>query len=386
MDKGVKRKRDSRIPSPPPPPILVYSAPNYSRFAKLFTETSLEEIKEIVRKRLKLSSISDFLLFYDTDIALENEDDFNAFMVHARSAESSVHVVVKVLSPSHDPTPTASEPSEALQNVDPAELDNGARRSAPPRKKRKMASEIPDRTTSISSATSQKNLKVTAPLTEGQSVSASATVASTGPSEGQERKKKRKKNAIAPDADGATTQAGVSQDTKNDSHVPHPPPSADRSRKKPKQTAANEHALKSVASVDTRNPSDVAPQVGTEDRRREVSQKPPEQRRGSLPQKSSIPKKATKKSKKDTRAEDAPDADDPAQKQNALEDQSMKGISAPSGETLTETESVPGQRQKGKSNVESSLIEKSKKPKRKNTKVVEQGAVDKAQSHLIRSK
>jgi hypothetical protein len=36
------------------------------------SESSLDEIKEIVRKRLELSSVSDFTLFYDTDISLEN--------------------------------------------------------------------------------------------------------------------------------------------------------------------------------------------------------------------------------------------------------------------------------------------------------------------------
>ncbi|KAJ7497435.1 hypothetical protein FB451DRAFT_1211446 [Mycena latifolia] len=360
MDK--KRKRDS-VPSTPPP-ILVYSAPGHSRFAKLFTETSLEEIKEIVRKRLELSSVSDFLLFYDIDIALVNDDDFDAFAVHARSAGSSVHVAVKVLSQGRASSTNASGPSGVAQNADPVTVDGGAGGNSPPRKKRKVAPVALDPTASISSAPSQKKRKATATLVEDET--APEVVTSTvpqAPDEGQGRKKKRKEKATAKDSDSAqpvTVSTTVPGGTSDANHMQDPPAGAERPKKKSKKAPGNDTATapKSVASA---NALANEVQVDAEKQRKAKSKKAPEQGPDTAPPKSSVSKKSTKKLNKDPRIEDAPSVDD----------QPSKDISALAGK-----KSEPEQPQKTQSIVDSSSIAKARKPSKGKKKIIEQSLED----------
>jgi len=96
--EDTERKPDSSIPT------VSYSAPGY-KFAKLFTETSLDEIKETVRKRLALSSVSKFTLFYDIDdeknFILENDSDFAVLKLLSHPPASALHVLVEILSPLH---------------------------------------------------------------------------------------------------------------------------------------------------------------------------------------------------------------------------------------------------------------------------------------------
>ncbi|KAF8210421.1 hypothetical protein K438DRAFT_156022 [Mycena galopus ATCC 62051] len=170
MDKGTKRKRDSSIP------ILSYSAPGY-KFAKFFTETSLDEIKETVRKRLALSSVLDFSLSYntdkDTDISLENDDDFDVFEVRSHSSPSAVYVIVKILSPSHAPPTNVTGPSAATLSSAPVVLDGEADGTNPPRKKRKVDGDASAKP--ISSAPGAKKRKSNTPPIE--SPAASTTLA-----------------------------------------------------------------------------------------------------------------------------------------------------------------------------------------------------------------
>ncbi|KAJ7703054.1 hypothetical protein B0H17DRAFT_1041415 [Mycena rosella] len=298
MEQGTKRKRDSSTPT------LVYSAPGYPRFAKLFTETSLAEIKEIVRKRLQLSTVSDFTLFYDTDIALENDDDFDAFEVHAQSA-GSVNVVVKV---SSQPATNAG-PSAISRSADPIILEGG---NSPPRKKRKMATVTPDPTASISSAPREKKRKGNAPLVENKTVSAAPEVSSNelleAPGGEQEpRKKKRKKNVATKDAESA--QIAVPIEAAGANQVPDPPTGAqERPKKKSKKATDVDTAPKAPTSNVLEGVASTSEVVNVEDQRKPKSKKAPEQAPETAPPKSSVSKKSTKKSKKDTQTEDAPSA------------------------------------------------------------------------------
>ncbi|KAJ7901974.1 hypothetical protein B0H14DRAFT_3422628 [Mycena olivaceomarginata] len=191
MDKGTKRKRDSSIA------ILSYSAPGY-KFAKFFTETSLDEIKETVRKRLVLASVSDFTLSYDTDsdtgISLENDDDFDVFEVRSHTSASSVHVVVKILSPSHTAPANVAGSSAVIPSAVP--VDGGARWRT-------------------------KKRKSTATLVEGApAVVGSAPVpAASGektPGDDQEPLKKKRKKVKKNDASGAAKASdGVQQPPEN---------------------------------------------------------------------------------------------------------------------------------------------------------------------------
>ncbi|KAJ7132316.1 hypothetical protein C8R44DRAFT_977950 [Mycena epipterygia] len=84
-------------------PTLIFLTASVN-FAKVFTETSLAKLKEIVRERLNFSAFSDFNLSYDitiedtiVNIALETDDDFVAFQGHVQSlgqaGQARVHVV-----------------------------------------------------------------------------------------------------------------------------------------------------------------------------------------------------------------------------------------------------------------------------------------------------
>ncbi|KAJ6587059.1 hypothetical protein DFH09DRAFT_1142441 [Mycena vulgaris] len=381
MVEGGKRKRDSSIPT------LVYSSTGYSRFAKLFTETSLDEIKEIVRKRLQLSSVADFNLFYDTDIALVNDDDFDAFEAHAhaQSAGSPVNVVVKVVNQSHAPTTGGS--SSVARSTDPVISVGGVVGDSPPRKRRKVAAVAPDPTASISSAPSQKKQKGDATVVDDETISAIPEGASNGPpkppGEGPEKRKKRKKNVDAKDLDDAQLNSAASitvpGGTSSANQVPDPSTGAQERPKKKSKKVTEKDAPKSAASANALDgPSSVAePQV--ENQRKPKSKKAPPV---SAPPKSSISQKSTKKSKKDPQTEDVPNADDQAQNSVksvtfSFPDQLAKAISGPADDLA---ESGPAsrsrQRQKIHPNVEPSSSEKVKKPSKGKKKTVEQSLED----------
>ncbi|KAJ6499164.1 hypothetical protein C8R45DRAFT_981394 [Mycena sanguinolenta] len=184
MDKGKKRQRDSSIP------ILSYSSPGY-KFAKFFTEASLDEIKETVRKRLELSSVSDFVLSYnngdDTDISLENDDDFDVFEVRSHSSASAVYVVIKLLAPSHAPRTNIAGPSAVI----PVAVDGSISGIGPPPKKRKI-----DGNTSVkpvSSGPGGTKRKSNPALIEDASASISHATPDAAPEKPESQNKKRKK-------------------------------------------------------------------------------------------------------------------------------------------------------------------------------------------------
>ncbi|KAF7306173.1 Carbamoyl-phosphate synthase [Mycena chlorophos] len=133
-----KRKRDASLSNTP---TLVFAAPGHKRFAKLlsgkhpfdtvlerlftYVEQSLDEVKLVVQKRMNFHSTAHFALYYNTDIALENDDDFEAFFVHAAAASTPIDVLIEIKQP-----PLVSPPSviDDRTAVDPE----------PPLKKRKV--------------------------------------------------------------------------------------------------------------------------------------------------------------------------------------------------------------------------------------------------------
>ncbi|KAJ7072201.1 hypothetical protein C8F01DRAFT_1102924 [Mycena amicta] len=158
-----KRKRASSIVVP----TLIYSAPGHKRFAKLFTEQSLDQVKEVVQKRLNLTS-SHFTLSYNTDIALENDDDFDAFAVYAEMTSPHIDVLIELQAqPFVDQAPPPAADNSISVIVDKTVADPG-----PPLKKRKLATAAatsdtqpdavpkPKSTKPVSSATKPKKLKI----------------------------------------------------------------------------------------------------------------------------------------------------------------------------------------------------------------------------------
>ncbi|KAJ6594042.1 hypothetical protein B0H19DRAFT_47111 [Mycena capillaripes] len=320
MDQGTKRKRDSTIPT------LVYSAPGYNRFAKLFTETSLDEIKEIVRKRLGLSSISDFTLFYDTDISLENDDDFDAFEVHSHSSASAVNVIVKILSPSHAPP---AGPSVVSQSSGPVPLDVDMGGAKPPQKKRKVAADAPAKP--ISSAPKDK-----------QKTSVGAKVAGEGPTKPTApERSRRKSNAVPIEVESiSTAHAAPGVASKEIERPGEEPPKKKRkkeaektstaspvdtsSAKQAPDTATQERTKRKSKKAVEKGPSDqpnlpassTVPSTANEipEIRKVKSKKNPEPGLEPAPPKPTTSKKSTKPSKKDKQqTEDVPNADGSAQ-------------------------------------------------------------------------
>ncbi|KAJ7045660.1 hypothetical protein C8F04DRAFT_444042 [Mycena alexandri] len=306
MNNGKKRKRDSTV-------TLRYSAgPDHKRFAKLFTETSLDEIKEIVRKRLGLSSVSDFALLYDTDISLENDDDFDAFEVYAHSS-SSVDVVVEILSPAPPPNADVVEERSASAPVD---------ETGPARKKRKVDADVPAKSAAsapksqakpmssgpkskakpISSAPEPKKQKQKSDATvvDTESISTALTAsksASTAPKTpgGKEPKKKRKQD------DAVAGPSTVSADASGTNPVPEPP--QERPRKKAKKVAEKVSAdTPAQPAADVPALSTEAPELqGNEgDRPKAMSKKTAEK----TPAKSTATSR--KKSEKADQTEDGP--------------------------------------------------------------------------------
>ncbi|KAJ7647173.1 hypothetical protein FB45DRAFT_1051709 [Roridomyces roridus] len=165
MSNPRKRTHDERVPT------LIYSATGHSRIAKLFTEDSLEQIKENVRKRFGLGSIADFTLLYETDIALVDDDDFAAFEAHAHSSAVPVNVIVNIL-PNAVVTETVSSTLVADSHV-----------SGPPAKKRRVAAPPPQ---TESTPPVQKN---PAPL--AAETVPTATAKEPAPVVGAKRKKKK---------------------------------------------------------------------------------------------------------------------------------------------------------------------------------------------------
>ncbi|KAF7361775.1 Carbamoyl-phosphate synthase [Mycena venus] len=215
----TKAPKESAIPPSPSCPIQLQVAnlPNSSQ-----AETSLDEIKETVRKRLELASVSDFTLFYDadkdTDISLENDDDFDVFEVRAHSSASSVHVVVKILSPPHAPAINVAGPSTTIRSSGSVAVDGGASGISPPQKKRKVdvgpsaksASSAAKPTSSaekpISSVPGPKKRKSIAAPIEGASVATAHPAPDATANEpetrgdGESVKKRRKKKNVERDA------------------------------------------------------------------------------------------------------------------------------------------------------------------------------------------
>ncbi|KAF7321629.1 Carbamoyl-phosphate synthase [Mycena kentingensis (nom. inval.)] len=128
------RKREREQPTIP---TLIYAAPGHKRFAKLFTEKSLDQVKQVVQKRLNLASTADLSLFYNTDIALENDDDFEAFMVHTEMVASTIDVVVELhAQPIIPPPPVVDNSISVILEKPPVD-------SGPPNKKRKLVNGTP---------------------------------------------------------------------------------------------------------------------------------------------------------------------------------------------------------------------------------------------------
>ncbi|KAJ7188094.1 hypothetical protein C8R46DRAFT_1053645 [Mycena filopes] len=289
MDNGKKRKRDSSVP------ILVYSAPGHHRFAKLFTETSLDDVKEIVRSRLELSSISDFTLFYDTDISLLNDDDFAAFEVHARSSSSAVTVVVNLLSPT--PLPSVDGPS-VVENTSASDPVDGVTR--PARKKRKVdpgasanltaSAPAPQSTAKPISSAQPRKQKSNANLVDTESISTAFKGSSTNPKPpgGKELpKKKRKRNDHADSSARDDPSAKVISEPAQEG-----PPK--KSKKLVEVDSADEPAqTTAVPSTVTEAPE---PQVVDPQRPKNTTRT----------RSKSVSKKTNKKSKPDDQTEDGP--------------------------------------------------------------------------------
>ncbi|KAJ7091248.1 hypothetical protein C8R44DRAFT_416784 [Mycena epipterygia] len=392
MDKGTKRKRDSSIPT------LVFSAPGYNRFAKLFKETSLDEIKEIVRKRLELSSASDFTLFYDTDIALVNDDDFDAFQVHADSAGHAVDVVVKVLAQTQSTTNVAG----SSETAEPTAPDDGARGTSPPRKKRKVAADAPDAppTAPISSAPRRKKRKGDTMPIEKDSVSSTSVTPEVAskpvetPNDAQQQQpKKKRKNPAAKNLDSTLPNASIPMsgpgDTPGANPVSDPPaPAQERPKKKSKKATEKDAVPKPTAPANVpgsaSSTNEIAePHVDDEDQRKAKTKKAPERGLDNVPPKSSASKKSTKKSKKDIQTEDVPSARNPAHStaksvKFAFPDSGFPNQLAQAISTLAGEEgSTPQERQKNPS------TEKAKKPSKGKKKVVEQGLEDVDSPELV---
>ncbi|KAJ7178327.1 hypothetical protein C8R43DRAFT_972993 [Mycena crocata] len=382
MDKGTKRKRDSAIPT------LVYSAPGYSRFAKLFTESSLEEIKEIVRKRLELSSVSDFTLFYDSDIALENDDDFDAFEVHAHSAGSSVNVVVKILSQVQVSPPNVAGPSTVEQNSTPTTTPTNLHSvvgTAPPRKRRKVAVDVPQ-PESISLAPKQKPM---AALIGEETASTIPVAANEAPeaSEAKSNRKKKKKSqnmdSVPPDSTAPATVSGAKRP---------PDSSADgqgQPKKKAKNTEKDSATTPKPSGRDGASKGNKAPEPHAGSMDKAKSAKEVEKGPADAPLKSAAPKpsviegvseksfetappkskKSTQKSKKDAQPEGVPTADDQAQNpvksvKFSLPEQVAQTISAPTEPAPIEGEPVSAPKRRKSVNADPSN-EKVKPPKGK---------------------
>ncbi|KAF7315540.1 Carbamoyl-phosphate synthase [Mycena indigotica] len=132
MEKRKRAAVDSDVVT------LIYAAPGHKRFAKLLTEASLDEIKEVVRKRLNFPSASSFLLSYNNDIALENDDDFDAFIVYTnKSSSPSIDVLIEIKDLTtlpHLPQPIDNAISFIIDQTKTTTTD-----TAPPPKKRKVA-------------------------------------------------------------------------------------------------------------------------------------------------------------------------------------------------------------------------------------------------------
>ncbi|KAJ7780521.1 hypothetical protein DFH07DRAFT_792538 [Mycena maculata] len=339
MDKtSKKRKRDFDIPA------LVYEAPGY-RFAKLFTEASLDEIKEIVCKRLELSSISEFSLFYDTDIALVNDDDFAAFELYTQSAGSTrLPVVVKLLSQPHNSTTNVAQPS-ATQSLDSVSLAGGSSGVRPPPKKRKVVTIAPDLESISSAPTKQKS----SALIESEKVSTASAVLEEPVDAPGEKRKRKKKQVDAADADSAlpnSTGAKAIPDGSSGA-TEQPDPFQERPKKKAKVTENDIGPLPESSAPDAPITSDVPPKSS---------------------------KKSTKKSKKDAQTEDVPGAD------NSIRS-SAKSIGTEfntTGDTPVESEPVSAKqrRRKDQSDLALPTVEKAKKPARSGKKVADQSPED----------
>ncbi|KAK7005633.1 carbamoyl-phosphate synthase arginine-specific small chain [Favolaschia claudopus] len=267
MDKGTKRKRDSNNP------ILSYSAPGHKKFAKFFTgvlwtrlfgssvnnvalsETSLGEIKETVRKRLNLSSTSEFTLFYDTnndtDISLENgnqDDDFDVFEVRVWSGASDVHVVIKISSTSQAIPENVTDPPNPI----PVEGQSLTDESRLPRKKRKVDAHPSHKTPS--SAPHPKNQKNDAAAAESISAPplASApslvpeTVSQIVPEPTSPKKRKKKVRKDANNTHAAFT--GTLGDPPNIHTVPGTP--SQPPKKKLKKDAARKPSVPVAPTMD----------------------------------------------------------------------------------------------------------------------------------------
>ncbi|KAJ6625493.1 hypothetical protein B0H10DRAFT_1942415 [Mycena sp. CBHHK59/15] len=214
--------------------VILLSTSSLNVLDHLAPEESLDEIREIVRQRLKLASISDFLLFYDTDIALENDDDFDAFEVYAHSV-SNVDVLVKISPQAPKTAADHQEGPAAIIQVPRTVAPDGVVEigTDPPRKKRKLAAaDVDSNTSSISSAPRQKKRKDnTGPITD-EAVVSKTTSSVTGPTEpltsDQERPKKKPKKATKADPNATVPMPSTSKKSKKTK--PNKETPADKSR------------------------------------------------------------------------------------------------------------------------------------------------------------
>ncbi|KAJ7496145.1 hypothetical protein B0H11DRAFT_2227147 [Mycena galericulata] len=310
-----------------------------------FPEESLDEVKEHLCKRLNLSSVSDFALFYDTDIALVNDDDFAAFESHASTTVAK--------------PPAKSSDSVAL----PGE-------TSAPRKKRKVTAPALD-LESISSAPRKQPRSVA--LVERETVS---TAPASEPVEAPGAKPKKKSERSDATAHSAPPNLTVS--TTAPAPVEQPDPLLERPQKKSKKVAEKDAgtAPKSSASVPDGAPDNTEPHIGAGNRRKGKSKSVSENGLDRTPPKSS--KKPTKKSKKDAQAEDVPGTVDRAEAKSAFPDQSANTTLVTSGDGAAESESVSTKQRRpnNESDADSLSGEQAKKTSKARKKNVEQSTKD----------
>ncbi|KAF9012457.1 hypothetical protein BDQ17DRAFT_704042 [Cyathus striatus] len=107
MEAGVKRKRE------PDHPRITYHAPGRT-FDRLFKEESLRDLKDVVRKKLHVSSSNDIKLVQlrgNTEIDLEDDDDFDAFFSAAHHTSILNVRVIVAKGPQSEPSAVSVENS-----------------------------------------------------------------------------------------------------------------------------------------------------------------------------------------------------------------------------------------------------------------------------------